>query len=245
MLTHPHSLQSGLDGINLMTEASTSMYRRALSQIDGQIDIVVTGTLVNIWKLLLSEADAISTLTGYELVARKVRRIYIMGGQYPSGLEANFTDGDSALSAQYVFANCPCQIVASGYEVGATVLTGASIKGREGYDPLAQAILDRNQVDGAPSFDPMCALLACYNDFDIAGFNAVSCKITVAYDDVTKKGGTTTADTSVKDMHHCYVVKNHPDAWYVNQIDSIITESAWRSRSDVGVIQLTEIIPIW
>jgi inosine-uridine nucleoside N-ribohydrolase len=108
-------------------DTAVNVYRRALaSQRDGSVVVASTGYLGNLADLLSSPPDAISPLSGRDLVAQKVRTLVKMGGGYPSrALESNLA-GDPA-AAQIVSANWPTRIVWSGEEVGDAVHTGNTI----------------------------------------------------------------------------------------------------------------------
>jgi inosine-uridine preferring nucleoside hydrolase len=108
-------------------DTAVNVYRRALSaQPDGSVVMISTGYLENLANLLKSPADSISPLGGRDLVARKVQRLVVMGGGYPSRSgETNLTGYASA--AQYVADNWPTKLVWSGYEVGDAVTTGQTI----------------------------------------------------------------------------------------------------------------------
>lgn len=109
-------------------DTAVNVYRRALaSQRDRSVVVVSTGYLGNLADLLSSPPDAISPLSGRDLVAQKVRTLVKMGGSYPSSRspENNLT-GDPA-AAQIVSANWPTKIVWSGAEVGDAVHTGNTI----------------------------------------------------------------------------------------------------------------------
>ncbi len=115
--------------------AAVDVYRRALaSQPDNAVVIASAGYLGNLADLLKSPADAISPLSGRDLVARKVRTLVAMGGGYPSRSGENNLAGDPA-AAQYVSANWPTKLVWSGYEVGDVVHTGQTISARTRRPP--------------------------------------------------------------------------------------------------------------
>ena len=108
-------------------DTAVNVYRRALaSQPDGSVVIASIGYKGNLVDLLKSPPDAISPLSGRDLVARKVRMLVAMGGGYPTSTYENNVAGDPA-SAQYVAANWPTTIVWSGVEVGDNVQTGSTI----------------------------------------------------------------------------------------------------------------------
>ncbi len=79
----------------------------------------------NLAALLRSQPDEYSALDGTQLVSAKVRLLVSMGGTYPKGTEWNFQQ--DAASAAYVATYWPSDVVWSGYEVGASVMTGGSL----------------------------------------------------------------------------------------------------------------------
>lgn len=57
------------------------LYRKLLSEAaDTSVTVVCVGQFTNLGKLLISEADEYSTLSGYELVKQKVKALHAMGG---------------------------------------------------------------------------------------------------------------------------------------------------------------------
>lgn len=99
------------------------VYRRALADApDGSVVFIAVGNMTNLPRLLDSKPDFLSPLAGRDLVARKVRRLVIMGGEFPSGRECNLK-GDVRAS-QRLFAEWPTLVVCAGYEIGTPVLTG-------------------------------------------------------------------------------------------------------------------------
>ena len=108
-------------------DTAVNVFRRALvSQPDGAVVMVEAGYMGNLSALLNSGPDGISGLDGRSLIARKVNRLVVMGGGYPSRAGENNLIGDPA-SAQNVATNWPSSIVWSGYEVGDLIHTGNTI----------------------------------------------------------------------------------------------------------------------
>jgi hypothetical protein len=106
---------------------AVTLYRRALAaQPDGSVVIASVGYLGNLAGLLDSAPDAISTLNGRDLIARKVKTLVVMGGGYPSRNGETNVSGDPP-AARNVSDNWPTKIVWSGFEVGAAVHTGRTI----------------------------------------------------------------------------------------------------------------------
>jgi hypothetical protein len=111
-------------------DTAVRVFRRALAgQPDGSVAMVEAGYDGNLSDLLDSPADAISPLTGRQLIAQKVNVLVVMGGGYPSRNGENNLQGDIA-AAQNVADNWPSRIVWSGYEVGDLIHTGSTISSR-------------------------------------------------------------------------------------------------------------------
>jgi hypothetical protein len=107
--------------------SAVSVFRKALAaQPDGSVVVVEAGYSGNLAALLASPADGLSPLTGRELVARKVKRLAIMGGGYPRRSGENNLEGDPA-AAQAVASSWPTPIYWAGYEVGDEIHTGNTI----------------------------------------------------------------------------------------------------------------------
>ena len=107
--------------------SAVAMYRKALAaQADGSVVMASVGYLKNLSDLLNSPADSFSPLSGRDLIAKKVKRLVVMGGGYPSRSGETNLSGNPA-AAQNVAANWPTKVVWSGYEVGDNIHTGQTI----------------------------------------------------------------------------------------------------------------------
>ncbi len=103
------------------------LYRRLLErQPDQAVILIATGPLNNVALLLDSQPDSESPLTGMELARRKISRLVVMGGRYPSGKEWNFEQAPSA--AARVCDGWPGPILFSGFEIGSRVFTGKRLQ---------------------------------------------------------------------------------------------------------------------
>jgi purine nucleosidase len=134
-------------------------YRATLAAAtDHSITIAEIGFLSNLQLLLQSEGDQLSPLSGIDLVARKVKRMYLMGGRHlnnrrasvewnlagcsasdASGLPNHRCDGgysDIAPMSKEVIETWPSRvpIVFVGYEDGDWIRTGNIL--RDGHDFL-------------------------------------------------------------------------------------------------------------
>jgi inosine-uridine nucleoside N-ribohydrolase len=104
-----------------------SVYRRTLAaQPDWSVVIAATGFEGRLSELLNSPPDSYSSLSGHDLIARKVKMLVAMGGGYPTWItEHNFADDPA--SAINLATHWPTKVVYSGYEVGASVTTGQTL----------------------------------------------------------------------------------------------------------------------
>ncbi len=107
--------------INAVTAPkATILYRELLSKsTDTSITIVVTGRLNNIAKLLKSKPDTYSHLHGSDLIQKKVKAMYVMGGFYDgqSQVESNFKWGGKGVT-KYVVDNFSRPMIFNGGEIG-------------------------------------------------------------------------------------------------------------------------------
>jgi hypothetical protein len=111
---------------------AVSVLRRALAaQTDGSVVMIAVGYHTNLARLLDSGADAASSLGGRELVARKVRLLSVMAGNFrdtgsdgevkPKGTP-EFNLMVDVPAAQKVYLDWPTPIVDSGFEIGISML---------------------------------------------------------------------------------------------------------------------------
>src|SRR5690606_4878210 len=71
-------------GLGEEAEVAINLYRRILAeQPDNSVTIVTVGYLTDLSYLLQSGPDKYSSLTGRELVEKKVKHLICMGGRYP------------------------------------------------------------------------------------------------------------------------------------------------------------------
>lgn len=184
---------------NSQVPDALSVYRSVLAaQPDYSVTISSIGLLTNLADLLASPADDASPLTGYDLVAAKVKYLAVMGGKYPSsegqGAECNFCGGgadDASLATSReataaVVGGMPpsVAVVYSGFEVGIDVQSGGRLSSCAPEDsPCRRAFED---YEGGPnksrfSWDPLSTLAA------VRGWANASCADSEDY-------GTNTAD---------------------------------------------------
>ena len=116
---------------------AVATYRRLLAaEADGAVVLLTIGYLTNLRDLLASEPDKHSPLGGRDLVAQKVRLWVCMGGQFPSGREANIR-WDTAASLEAI-THWPTEIHFVGWEIG-LMDTGADIRELPDASPVRRA----------------------------------------------------------------------------------------------------------
>ncbi|MBQ8642885.1 MAG: nucleoside hydrolase [Clostridia bacterium] len=155
-----------------------TVLRRILAEAeDGSVTLVVTGNLGSMARLAVSRADDISSLTGKELIARKLTRTVVMGGRffeswpmtiYPDGNPAGTPvtwewniKGSGLWNAQTACDNWCGELVFSSYELGSYIKTMVGYPSRAAKgDPVALAYEIHNHGHGRCSWDQTAMLEA-------------------------------------------------------------------------------------
>jgi inosine-uridine nucleoside N-ribohydrolase len=115
---YPHKIKTNNEAWN-----AVKLYRKILAaQPDHSVTIVSVGFFTNLSNLLNTRADQYSSLSGNDLVKRKVKLLVSMAGKYPSGYEFNVMKDIPA--SNNVFANWPTRIIFSGFEIGEKIKVG-------------------------------------------------------------------------------------------------------------------------
>jgi len=119
----------GLKSNDQATEA-VALYRKTLvGQPDGSVTIVTVGFFTNVSNLLNSKPDEYSSMTGKELIKKKVKQLVSMaaslGKDGKGGNEFNVVV--DAAASRNVFNNWPTPMIISGFDIGEKVLTGARL----------------------------------------------------------------------------------------------------------------------
>ena len=127
-------------------DAVTVLRRALVGAADNSVIFCALGQLANLQHLMVSAGDSISTLTGLNLMLKKLKAVYVMAGDFPNGNEYNiYTDWTTA---QYFFANFNGPVFVTGFTDGLNIKTGQAI------------------VTLAPTTDPV---YWCYKKFKDAG----------------------------------------------------------------------------
>lgn len=111
------------DGSN--TTGPVLLYRRLLaSSPDNSITIANIGFHDNLYHLLHSQPDHVSSLSGPDLIKKKVVEHVVQGN--PNGTSFNF-EGNNPTYAQYVLTHWPGRITYVPDAIGSTVYFGSRL----------------------------------------------------------------------------------------------------------------------
>ena len=173
---YPRSLLSGKDA-----PPATQVLRKVLAaQPDHSVVIAQVGFSTNLARLLDSGPDECSSLSGVDLVKRKVKLLSVMAGAFaPIGGKGNFDEYNIARdipSCQKLVERWPTPLVLSGFEIGiALPYPATSILRDYGYvphHPLAEAYIRYiPPPHNRPTWDLTAVLYAVLGDrgyFDVS-----------------------------------------------------------------------------
>ncbi len=157
----PHRFAAGKDYPD-----AVALYRQILSQQpDGSVVIVAVGPLRNLANLLKSIPDKTSPLDGRALMAKKVKRLEVMGGNYPpqaNNKDAEWNFKQDPAAAALVCSNWATPILFNG-EGGSTCSGRRVTYEMPEHNPLTMAYGISPDVGFAAdrlSWDPVSCLVA-------------------------------------------------------------------------------------
>ena len=159
------------------------LYRQLLAaQPDHSVTIVSTGFVTCLAQLLQSVPDSYSALDGVELVRRKVKCLYVMGGVFGESEEPDFNFAQGIAFASEFFSLWPQEVdmVFSPQEVGENVdytpeQVIADIDWTDMH-PIKQVYMNYNCNTGQRMWDPMAVINAVEGDslFSLSGRGTVT-----------------------------------------------------------------------
>ncbi|MHB1305528.1 MAG: nucleoside hydrolase [Limisphaerales bacterium] len=145
---------------------AVALYRQVLArQPDASVVVLAVGPLRNLANLLRSGPDAASPLDGPALVAKKVKRLEVMGGNYPpsaKATEAEWNFKQDPAAAALVCSTWPTPILFNG-EGGSTCSGRRVTYEMPEHNPLTMAYRHYAGVGFAGdrlSWDPISCLVA-------------------------------------------------------------------------------------
>lgn len=210
---YPHAIKT-----NDEVPDAVELYRKILAtQRDNSVTIITVGFLTNISNLLQSKSDKYSSLSGKELVRKKVKNLVSMAGKFPSGKEFNI-EKDAAAS-KYVYENWEKPVIFSGFEIGQKIKTGlplvnnAAIQNSPVKDVFALCLpMVKEDYHGRMSWDETAVLVA------IAGYNSYY-SLKAGTIQVTDDGANTWNE---KGTRHHHLVETRPPSEVEKVIDEMM-----------------------
>lgn len=170
---------------------------------DASVKVIDIGAPVSGARLLDSPADAISPLTGMQLVAAKVVGLWQMAGEFTT-TRVEYNADRHIPSTQRLYQDWPTPVIAHGAEVGADLFTGAGPSTTIESDPVKMAFVEfdkaysgLNSADKRQSWDPACAYHAIYGDSGLFGYGGQNGTITVSSAGVTSFSTTPAGNRSI------------------------------------------------
>jgi inosine-uridine nucleoside N-ribohydrolase len=189
-LRYPHDLASGADA----PEATGLLRRLLAAQPDHSVALSQVGFFTNYRRLLESKPDAISPLSGRELIQKKVTMLSIMAGSFQTIRDNNHYLEYNVIkdipSAKVIAKDWPTPIVWSGFEIGITATYPAVSIERDyqyvAHHPLQEAYCLYNPPPhNRPTWDLTAVIAAVWPDRDYFALSAPG-TVTVEDDGFTR-----------------------------------------------------------
>lgn len=161
---YPHALTSNADAVE-----AVKLYRQLLAgQPDRSVTIITVGFFTNLAQLLDSQPDAVSRLSGKELIRKKVKQLVSMAAGLPEGKDRfhEYNVHVDAKASQKVFSEWNTPVLLSGFEIGNKIHTGiplinnASIQNSPVKDAYRIALTADKNTKGRMSWDQTAVLVA-------------------------------------------------------------------------------------
>ena len=146
------------------------LYRKLLAKAaDNSVVIASVGFSTNLIRLLQTPADEYSKLSGKDLVAKKVKLLSVMAGDFEDPNIHEYNVVKDVPAAKVIFEEWPTPVVTSPFEVGIKILYPAtSIEndfGWAGLHPVVEAYkVYQPMPHDRPTWDPTAVLYAVEGD---------------------------------------------------------------------------------
>ena len=213
LANYPHNIKKNSDA-----EDAVTLYRKLLAkQRDNSVTVITVGFLTNISNLLQSKPDQYSSLSGIDLVKKKVKKMVSMAGKFPEGKEFNVFKDIAA--SQYAFTHFPKPLYFCGFEIGEQIKCGLPLIHNDAIrnDPtkdvfricIPQAAEDSA---GRKSWDEVTTLIAVTDykpDYDVKEGSIT----------VTEDGSNTWNE---KGKNQFYFIDKHSSAIMQKKIDELM-----------------------
>jgi hypothetical protein len=204
------------------------VYRKTLAAApDDSVVIISVGFLMNLADLLDSKADENSPLAGTELVGKKVKRLVVMGGQFPNPdhfAEWNFSANNVGPDTKHVVDNWPTPILLSGFSIGQGISTGPSLQSTPTTNPVRRAyeLFNNALKNGRSSWDPTAVLAAVRNPEKYWSVVSGGCCT------VSEKGVSSWSPTP--DRKHAYLVAKLDNKEMAKVLGELMAEAPAKKR---------------
>ncbi|MDD4606939.1 MAG: hypothetical protein PHS07_01170, partial [Patescibacteria group bacterium] len=217
-------------------ESSVTIQRQLLASADdNSIEYITTGDLSSVKKLLESTSeDGYSELDGDELVAQKIRHLWIVGGNWPFGDGVSDFGSSSAKAtvSNYVLTNWPTSIpiIFNSISDGNTVYTGENVMEALSADNPARVAWELYNGDDDPSNTrPGWAQIAILPLARGLLYHSIT---DVDYSRIAGYKGTASVNTSTgetswdlfTDSNHSYLGKILSDEYYATAINELLLD---------------------
>ncbi len=156
-----------------LPEDSLRLIRRILAENKEPVTLIAIGTMYTMARLLESEPDEYSPLSGVELVKEKVERAVIMGGRFHETwpqpyvlcdgyvVDAEFNIIGDIPAAQTLCRLWPVELVFCSYEIGWDIITGKPmLQNGKDDNPMRLAYEIVTNGNGRESWDLATVLYA-------------------------------------------------------------------------------------
>ena len=202
-------------GYKTNREESLSVLRKTLSEAqNNSVTLVGIGYLTNFARLLESKPDEISSLSGKELISKKIKKTVIMAGNF-SEKKPEFNIENDIESAKTVFENWQGEVIVSPFEIGNKIRTLKSIyKNTENPVGLSNSVYPWAKEKGRESWDLTAVLYAICEDLELWNLSQYG-KISVSDDGVT-------SFEENKNGKHRYLISKNNEKEIEEIIDSIV-----------------------
>jgi hypothetical protein len=197
---------------------AAALYAQALAQEpDSSVVLVAGGPLHNVWELVRRDGA---------LAARKVKKLVVVGGDYPTGKEFNFVAGIARDSlpnvVQEVLRLWPTPIEFHGFAAGAGILVGACLDTVPAGNPLRRVFEVRTGGLGVPDqgYDASALLYAVRGMAMNGSYPDYWSLVSQGHNQVEDDGSN--AWMASPDAKQAYLVRNGAAADLASELDSLL-----------------------
>lgn len=226
--------RNGVGLASTVEDGTTTMRRALAARTKKDAVIITTGPMNAMQALMNSPADAISGLTGSQLLAAKCKVMYAVVGIFPTGTEWNAVQHPT--SANDVAANWPTPIIWVGIELGNTVKTGGPLSSKSTADLMRKGYSYPPATSGIREAWGQLGIMAAAQsnaDFGMVRGTAV----------FNASTGTNTWTNSSSGNHY-YLTKSLGDGHYANRLNKWICADVTASPLFANWSQATPLVAV-